>query len=51
MSEVREQAAYTAALGVQRGEIGKWIRFFQRAILFRWLRLHAAFLRVPLGVS
>jgi hypothetical protein len=35
MPEVREQAAYAAALGVQRGEIGEWRRSFQRDVIFR----------------
>jgi hypothetical protein len=51
MPEVREQAAHAAAFGVQGEEIREGHQLLQGGIFFGWLRLHAAFLRVPLAVG
>jgi hypothetical protein len=51
MSEVHEQAAHAATLGVQRWKINGRSLLLRREIRLRRLRLHATFVRLPLGVE
>ena len=50
MSEVREQAAHAAIVGLQRRQILEWFRSLRFGVIFRGLRLHPQFLRMPLKV-
>jgi hypothetical protein len=48
VSEVCEQKSYSATFGLQRGQIREWNGIFQRDLGRWWLRLHPAFVRLPL---
>jgi len=51
LSEVREQAPHAATIRVQRWKIREWNQLFKWDSRIQRMRLHAAFMRPPLGVE
>ncbi len=49
MSEVCEQASHAAIIRFQPWKIREWNRLVEREFRVKRLRLHAAFMRLPLG--